>query len=174
MPILFIDEIHTIVGAGATSSGSMDASNILKPALSTGDIRCIGSTTYEEYKNHFEKDRALSRRFEKIEICEPSIHESVLILKGLRSAYESHHDIVYTDAALKAAVELSAKHLNDRYLPDKAIDVIDEAGAYVRLNGAGRRKKNPSRGHRKNRFQNGQDSHEECFKFGQKQTAIPV
>jgi ATP-dependent Clp protease ATP-binding subunit ClpA len=139
--ILFIDEIHTIVGAGATSSGSMDASNILKPALSTGEIRCIGSTTYEEFKNHFEKDRALSRRFEKIEILEPSIQESVLILKGLRSVYESHHGIVYTDAALKAAVELSAKHLNDRYLPDKAIDVIDEAGAFVRLNGAGRRKK---------------------------------
>lgn len=139
--ILFIDEIHTIVGAGATSSGSMDASNILKPALSTGEVRCIGSTTYEEFKNHFEKDRALSRRFEKIEICEPSISESILILKGLRSAYESHHGITYTDAALKAAVELSAKHLNDRYLPDKAIDVIDEAGAYVRLNGAGRRKK---------------------------------
>ena len=139
--ILFIDEIHTIVGAGATSSGSMDASNILKPALSTGDIRCIGSTTYEEYKNHFEKDRALSRRFEKIDIREPSIQESVQILKGLRAAYESHHGIVYTDAALKAAVELSAKHLNDRYLPDKAIDVIDEAGAYVRLNNYGRRKK---------------------------------
>jgi len=139
--ILFIDEIHTIVGAGATSSGSMDASNILKPALSTGDIRCIGSTTYEEFKNHFEKDRALSRRFEKIEIQEPSLQESVLILKGLRTVYESHHGIVYTDAALKAAVELSAKHLNDRYLPDKAIDVIDEAGAFVRLNGAGRRKK---------------------------------
>ncbi len=139
--ILFIDEIHTIVGAGATSSGSMDASNILKPALSTGEIRCIGSTTYEEFKNHFEKDRALSRRFEKIEIWEPSIQESIQILKGLRSAYESHHEITYTDAALKAAVELSAKHLNDRYLPDKAIDVIDEAGAYVRLTGAGRRKK---------------------------------
>jgi ATP-dependent Clp protease ATP-binding subunit ClpA len=139
--ILFIDEIHTIVGAGATSSGSMDASNILKPALSTGEIRCIGSTTYEEFKNHFEKDRALSRRFEKIEISEPSQQESLLILKGLRGAYESHHGISYTDAALKAAVELSAKHLNDRFLPDKAIDVIDEAGAYVRLNGAGKRKK---------------------------------
>lgn len=139
--ILFIDEIHTIVGAGATSSGSMDASNILKPALSTGDIRCIGSTTYEEYKNHFEKDRALSRRFEKIEISEPSQQESLMILKGLRGAYESHHGISYTDAALKAAVELSAKHLNDRFLPDKAIDVIDEAGAYIRLTGAGKRKK---------------------------------
>jgi ATP-dependent Clp protease ATP-binding subunit ClpA len=139
--ILFIDEIHTIVGAGATSSGSMDASNILKPALAGGDIRCVGSTTFEEYKNHFEKDRAFSRRFEKIEINEPSISESVLILKGLRSAYETYHNIEYTDAALKAAVELSAKHLNDRYLPDKAIDVIDEAGARTRLTGGGRRKK---------------------------------
>ncbi len=138
--VLFIDEIHTIVGAGATSSGSMDASNILKPALATGDIRCIGSTTYEEFKNHFEKDRAFSRRFEKIEITEPSAQESVKILKGLRSAYEEHHGIVYTDAALKAAVELSAKHLNDRYLPDKAIDVIDEAGAFIRLTGGSHRK----------------------------------
>ena len=139
--ILFIDEIHTIVGAGATSGGSMDASNILKPALATGDLRCIGSTTYEEYKNHFEKDRALSRRFEKIEIPEPPISESIKILKGLRSYYEDYHGIVYTDAALKAAVELSSKHLNDRYLPDKAIDVIDEAGAFVRLSGATNRKK---------------------------------
>jgi ATP-dependent Clp protease ATP-binding subunit ClpA len=143
--ILFIDEIHTIVGAGATSSGSMDASNILKPVLATGDIRCIGSTTYEEYKSHFEKDRALSRRFEKIELPEPSIAESVLILKGLRSRYEEHHGIVYTDPALKSACELSAKFLSDRFLPDKAIDVIDEAGAYIRLTGKGNRKKiNPT------------------------------
>jgi ATP-dependent Clp protease ATP-binding subunit ClpA len=143
--ILFIDEIHTIVGAGATSSGSMDASNILKPVLATGDIRCIGSTTYEEYKNHFEKDRALSRRFEKIEIHEPPISETIQILKGLRSRYEEHHGIAYTDTALKAATELSAKFLNDRYLPDKAIDVIDEAGAYVRLKGSPHRKKiNPA------------------------------
>ena len=143
--ILFIDEIHTIVGAGATSSGSMDASNILKPVLANGEIRCIGSTTYEEYKNHFEKDRALSRRFEKIEILEPSVDESVKILKGLRSRYETHHDIIYTDTALKAACELSSKYLNDRYLPDKAIDVIDEAGAFVRLSGHGRRVKiNPA------------------------------
>ena len=139
--ILFIDEIHTIVGAGATSSGSMDASNILKPVLATGEIRCIGSTTYEEYKNHFEKDRALSRRFEKIELPEPSINQSVRILKGLRSRYEEHHGIVYMDTALKAACELSAKYLNDRFLPDKAIDVIDEAGAFIRLTGGGRRKK---------------------------------
>jgi len=143
--ILFIDEIHTIVGAGATSSGSMDASNILKPVLTSGEIRCIGSSTYEEYKNHFEKDRALSRRFEKIEIHEPPVSESVQILKGLRSRYEQHHGIEYTDAALKSAAELSAKFLNDRYLPDKAIDVMDEAGAYVRLSGsAGRKKINPS------------------------------
>jgi ATP-dependent Clp protease ATP-binding subunit ClpA len=143
--ILFIDEIHTIVGAGATSSGSMDASNILKPVLATGDLRCIGSTTYEEYKNHFEKDRAFSRRFEKIEIAEPPISESIQILKGLRSRYEEHHDIVYTDSSLKAACELSAKYLYDRYLPDKAIDVIDEAGAFIRLSGASNRKKiNPS------------------------------
>jgi ATP-dependent Clp protease ATP-binding subunit ClpA len=143
--VLFIDEIHTIVGAGATSSGSMDASNILKPVLTSGEIRCIGSSTYEEYKNHFEKDRALSRRFEKIEIPEPPVAESILILKGLRSRYEAHHGIEYTDAALKAAVELSAKFLNDRYLPDKAIDVMDEAGARVRLSGSHQRKKiNPA------------------------------
>ena len=139
--ILFIDEIHTIVGAGATSSGSMDASNILKPVLATGEIRCIGSTTYEEYKNHFEKDRALSRRFEKIELPEPPLKEAVDILKGLRSRYEDHHCIEYTDAALKSAVELSAKYLNDRYLPDKAIDVIDEAGAFITMSGSSRRKK---------------------------------
>ncbi len=143
--ILFIDEIHTIVGAGATSSGSMDASNILKPVLTSGDIRCIGSSTYEEYKNHFEKDRALSRRFEKVEIFEPPINETVKILKGLRSRYEEHHGIVYTESSLKAAAELSAKFLNDRYLPDKAIDVIDEAGAFIRLSGGSTRKKiNPA------------------------------
>jgi len=143
--ILFIDEIHTIVGAGATSSGSMDASNILKPVLTSGEIRCIGSSTFEEYKNHFEKDRALSRRFEKIEVFEPPVAETVKILRGLRSRYEEHHGIVYTDPALKAAVELSAKYINDRYLPDKAIDVIDEAGAFVRLSGASSRKKiNPA------------------------------
>jgi len=143
--ILFIDEIHTIVGAGATSSGSMDASNILKPVLATGEIRCIGSTTYEEYKNHFEKDRALSRRFEKIEISEPSVDQSYKILKGLRTRYEDHHNIVYTDAALKTACELSSKYLNDRYLPDKAIDVIDETGAYIRLTGGTNRTKiNPA------------------------------
>ena len=143
--ILFIDEIHTIVGAGATSSGSMDASNILKPVLASGEIRCIGSSTFEEFKNHFEKDRALSRRFEKIEIMEPPVSETIQILKGLRSRYEEHHGIVYTDAALKAATELSTKYLRDRYLPDKAIDVIDEAGAFIRLTGPSNRKKiNPA------------------------------
>lgn len=139
--ILFIDEIHTIVGAGATSSGSMDASNILKPVLATGEIRCIGSTTYEEYSSHFAKDRALSRRFEKIEINEPSIPTCIRILKGLKSRYEEHHNIVFTETALKSAVELSSRFLNDRYLPDKAIDVIDEAGAAIRLKGEGFRKK---------------------------------
>ena len=143
--ILFIDEIHTIVGAGATSSGSMDASNILKPVLASGEIRCIGSSTFEEFKNHFEKDRALSRRFEKIEIMEPPVSESIKILKGLRSRYEEHHGFAYTDAALKAAVELSNKYLRDRFLPDKAIDVIDEAGAFIRLSGSTQRKKiNPA------------------------------
>lgn len=139
--ILFIDEIHTIVGAGATSSGSMDASNILKPVFDTGELRCIGSTTYEEYKNHFEKDRAMSRRFEKIDVSEPTVLETVRILRGLKSRYEEHHGIIYTDPAVKSAVELSAKYINDRYLPDKAIDVIDEAGAFVRLSGSSRRKK---------------------------------
>ncbi len=138
--LLVIDEIHTIVGAGATSSGSLDASNILKPALSSGSIRCIGSTTYEEYKNHFEKDRALSRRFEKIEVSEPSVKETIEILKGLKSCYEEHHGLKYTEKALETAARLSAKHINDRFLPDKAIDVIDEAGSFVRLSRSSRRK----------------------------------
>jgi len=133
--ILFVDEIHTIVGAGATSGGTLDASNILKPVLASGTLRCIGSTTYEEYKNHFEKDRALSRRFQKIDIAEPSRDEAVDILKGLRPYYEEHHGVHYTDTAIKSAVDLSARHINDRYLPDKAIDVIDEAGAVYRLSG---------------------------------------
>ncbi len=131
--ILFIDEIHTVVGAGATSGGSMDASNILKPVLVAGGLRCIGSTTYEEYKNHFEKDRALSRRFQKVEIHEPSVDETYRILQGLRPYYEEHHGVRYTDASLRAATELSSRHINDRYLPDKAIDVIDETGASLRL-----------------------------------------
>ncbi|WP_027184894.1 ATP-dependent Clp protease ATP-binding subunit ClpA [Desulfovibrio inopinatus] len=131
--ILFVDEIHTIIGAGATSGGTLDASNILKPVLASGKLRCIGSTTYEEYKNHFEKDRALSRRFQKIEIAEPTVDQAVEILKGLKSYYEDHHGVKYTVSALKAAAELSARHINDRYLPDKAIDVIDEAGARYQL-----------------------------------------
>jgi ATP-dependent Clp protease ATP-binding subunit ClpA len=131
--ILFIDEIHTIVGAGATSGGSMDASNLLKPALAAGDLRCIGSTTFPEYKASFERDRALARRFQKIEVLEPSIDETVKILAGLRGRYEEHHDVRYTDEALRAAAELSAKYVNDRFLPDKAIDVVDEAGAAVHL-----------------------------------------
>jgi ATP-dependent Clp protease ATP-binding subunit ClpA len=131
--ILFIDEIHTVVGAGATSGGSMDASNILKPVLSTGRLRCIGSTTYEEYKNHFEKDRALARRFQRIEVDEPTEEQTFLILKGLRRYYEEHHGVRYTLPALKAAALLASRHVNDRFLPDKAIDVIDEAGASVRL-----------------------------------------
>ncbi|MCB9481687.1 MAG: ATP-dependent Clp protease ATP-binding subunit ClpA [Desulfobacteraceae bacterium] len=131
--ILFIDEIHTIVGAGATNSGSMDASNILKPSLTSGSFRCIGSTTHEEFKNHFEKDRALSRRFEKIDVSEPSEEETIEILKGLKSSYEMFHGIKYSEDAIESAVKLSLRHLNERYLPDKAIDVIDEVGAMTAL-----------------------------------------
>ncbi len=137
--ILFIDEIHTIVGAGATSGGSLDASNILKPALGSGDLRCIGSTTYEEYRNLFDKDRALSRRFQKIDLHEPSSDETIEILKGLGSHYEKHHQVKYTEEALESAVQLAVKHLPQRHLPDKAIDVIDEAGAQHRLDGNPRR-----------------------------------
>ncbi len=139
--ILFIDEIHTIVGAGAVSGGSMDASNILKPALASGDIRCIGSTTYPEYKAAFERDRALARRFQKIEVGEPSVGDTIRILEGLKSYYEEHHGVRYTKSALVAAAELSAKHINDRFLPDKAIDVVDEAGAAVKLMPAAKRPK---------------------------------
>ncbi len=131
--ILFIDEIHTIVGAGAVSSGSMDASNILKPALAAGELRCIGSTTYAEYKSSFERDRALARRFQIIEISQPSVADTIKILAGLKSYYEEHHGVKYSTGALRAAAELSAKHINDRHLPDKAIDVIDEVGAAVKL-----------------------------------------
>jgi ATP-dependent Clp protease ATP-binding subunit ClpA len=131
--ILFIDEIHTIIGAGAVSGGTMDASNILKPILTSGKMRCIGSTTYEEYTKYFTKDHALSRRFQKIEIPEPTIDESYQILLGIREKYEKYHNVRYEDAALRAAAELSAKHVNDRHLPDKAIDVIDEAGAFARM-----------------------------------------
>ncbi len=138
--LLIIDEIHTVVGAGATTSGSMDASNILKPALSSGEIKCIGTTTYEEYKNHFEKDRAFSRRFEKIEVPEPTVDETKLILEGLKPYYEEHHGLKYTAQTIEAAAYLSDKYINDRLLPDKAIDVIDETGAYLRLTGKGKRK----------------------------------
>jgi len=131
--ILFIDEIHTIVGAGAVSGGMMDASNILKPALASGDVRCIGSTTYSEYKAAFERDRALARRFQKIEIGEPSVAETIEILEGLKSYYEEHHGVTFTPEAIRTAAELSAKYLHDRHLPDKAIDVLDEAGARVKL-----------------------------------------
>ncbi|MDB5667259.1 MAG: ATP-dependent Clp protease ATP-binding subunit ClpA [Alphaproteobacteria bacterium] len=139
--ILFIDEIHTVIGAGATSGGAMDASNLLKPALSGGTIRCIGSTTYKEFRNHFEKDRALLRRFQKIDINEPTIEDTVKILTGLRTAFEEHHSVKYTPDAIKSAVELSARYINDRKLPDKAIDVIDEVGAMQMLVPPSRRKK---------------------------------
>jgi len=138
--ILFIDEIHTIIGAGATSGGSMDVSNLLKPALAKGEIRCIGSTTFDEYKKIFEKDRALSRRFQKIDILEPTLAETIKILKGLKSRYENHHQLRYTSGSLKIAAELSEKYINERYLPDKAIDVIDEAGSMVRLRSGTKRK----------------------------------
>ncbi len=131
--ILFIDEIHTLIGAGATSGGVMDASNLIKPALTSGELRCIGSTTYQEYRGIFEKDHALSRRFQKIDIVEPSVNETVEILQGLKPRYEEHHGVTYTDEAIRAAAELAARHINDRHLPDKAIDVIDEAGARQRL-----------------------------------------
>ena len=127
--ILFIDEIHTVIGAGATSGGAMDASNLLKPALASGTLRCIGSTTYKEFRNYFEKDRALVRRFQKIDVNEPTLEDSVKILRGLKANYEKHHKVRYTEEAIRAAVELSAKYINDRKLPDKAIDVIDEVGA---------------------------------------------
>ena len=139
--ILFIDEIHTVIGAGATSGGAMDASNLLKPALSGGTIRCIGSTTYKEFRNHFEKDRALLRRFQKIDVNEPTIEDTVKILAGLRSAFENHHSVKYTPDAIKSAVELSARYINDRKLPDKAIDVIDEVGAMQMLVPPSKRKK---------------------------------
>jgi ATP-dependent Clp protease ATP-binding subunit ClpA len=131
--ILFIDEIHTLIGAGATSGGVMDASNLIKPALTSGELRCIGSTTYQEYRGIFEKDHALSRRFQKIDIIEPTVPETIEILQGLKPKYEEHHGVRYTDEAIKGAAELAERHINDRHLPDKAIDVMDEAGARQRL-----------------------------------------
>jgi ATP-dependent Clp protease ATP-binding subunit ClpA len=139
--ILFIDEIHTVIGAGATSGGAMDASNLLKPALQNGSLRCMGSTTYNEYRNHFEKDRALVRRFQKIDVPEPSIEDAVKILRGLKPYYEEHHKVKYTAKAIRTAVDLSARYINDRKLPDKAIDVIDEVGASQMLLPPSRRKK---------------------------------
>ena len=139
--ILFIDEIHTVIGAGATSGGAMDASNLLKPALQSGTLKCIGSTTYKEFRNHFEKDRALVRRFQKIDVAEPSIPDTIKILQGLKPYYEEHHKVRYTNEALKTAVDLAAKYINDRKLPDKAIDVIDEVGASQMLLPESKRKK---------------------------------
>jgi ATP-dependent Clp protease ATP-binding subunit ClpA len=139
--VLFIDEIHTVIGAGATSGGAMDASNLLKPALASGTLRCIGSTTYKEFRTYFEKDRALVRRFQKIDVNEPSIEDAIKILRGLKTNYEQHHKVHYTDEAIRAAVELSAKYINDRKLPDKAIDVIDEVGASRMLQPEGKRRK---------------------------------
>ncbi len=138
--VLFIDEIHTLIGAGATSGGAMDASNLLKPALAEGSLRCIGSTTYKEYRNHFEKDRALVRRFQKIDIAEPSPEDAILILEGVKEYFQDHHDVKYTPDAIRAAVDLSVRYIGDRKLPDKAIDVIDEAGAKQRLRNALSRK----------------------------------
>jgi ATP-dependent Clp protease ATP-binding subunit ClpA len=138
--ILFIDEIHTVIGAGATSGGAMDASNLLKPALQSGQLRCMGSTTYKEYRQHFEKDRALARRFQKIDVNEPSIPDAIKILMGLKPYFEEYHKVKYSDEAIKTAVELSARHMGDRKLPDKAIDVIDESGASMMLLPAGQRR----------------------------------
>jgi ATP-dependent Clp protease ATP-binding subunit ClpA len=139
--ILFIDEIHTLIGAGAASGGTLDASNLLKPALSSGLLRCIGATTYNEYRGVFEKDHALSRRFQKVDVVEPSIEDTIAILRGLKSRFESHHNVKYTNAALTTAAELSARYINDRHLPDKAIDVIDEAGAAQRIQPKSKQKK---------------------------------
>ncbi|MFK7938371.1 MAG: ATP-dependent Clp protease ATP-binding subunit ClpA [Roseovarius sp.] len=139
--VLFIDEIHTVIGAGATSGGAMDASNLLKPALQGGKLRCMGSTTFKEFRQHFEKDRALSRRFQKIDVVEPTVEDAIKILKGIKTYFEDHHSVKYTNDAIKAAVDLAARYINDRKLPDKAIDVIDEAGAAQRLVPASKRRK---------------------------------
>ena len=139
--ILFIDEIHTIIGAGSTSGGALDAANLLKPALARGSIKCIGSTTFKEYRNHIDKDRALARRFQKIDVAEPSVEDTIKILRGLKPYYEEHHNVRYTGGAIRAAVELSARYVHDRKLPDKAIDVLDEAGAAQMLLPAAKRRK---------------------------------
>jgi len=148
--VLFIDEIHTVIGAGATSGGAMDASNLLKPALQGGKLRCMGSTTYKEFRQHFEKDRALSRRFQKIDVNEPSVEDTIKILKGLKPYFEEHHGVKYTAEAIKTAVELSARYINDRKLPDKAIDVIDEAGAAQHLVAESKRRKSLLSAYREN------------------------
>ena len=135
--ILFVDEIHTIVGAGATQGGSMDASNLLKPPLQNGELRCIGSTTHGEYRAAFGRDRALARRFQTIDVTEPSVEECILILHGLRKQFEDHHGVTFTSEAIDAAARLAARHINDRHLPDKAVDVLDEAGAAARLHKPG-------------------------------------
>jgi ATP-dependent Clp protease ATP-binding subunit ClpA len=142
---LFIDEIHTLIGAGAASGGTLDASNLLKPGLSSGQLKCIGATTFTEYRGIFEKDAALSRRFQKVDVVEPTVEQTVEILKGLKSRFEEHHSVKYAVAALQAAAELSAKYINDRHLPDKAIDVIDEAGAAQRILAPSKRKKTISK-----------------------------
>src|SRR5690606_33617356 len=131
--VLFVDEMHTVIGAGAASGGTMDAANMLKPALASGKLRCIGATTFEEYRSHLERDRALARRFQKIEVLEPSLEETVLILKGLLPRYAEFHQVTYTDEAVEAAAKLAQRHLHDRKMPDKAIDLIDEAGADAKL-----------------------------------------
>src|SRR5690349_25076445 len=143
--ILFIDEIHTLIGAGAASGGTLDASNLLKPALSSGQLKCIGATTFTEYRGIFEKDAALSRRFQKVDVVEPTVEQTIEILKGLKSRFEGHHSVKYAATALQAAAELSAKYINDRHLPDKAIDVIDEAGAAQRILPVNKRKKTISK-----------------------------
>src|SRR5450756_1883706 len=143
--ILFIDEIHTLIGAGAASGGTLDASNLLKPALSNGQLKCIGATTYQEYRGVFEKDHALSRRFQKVDVPEPSVEETIAILRGLKARFEDHHSVKYSAAALTSAAELSARFINDRHLPDKAIDVIDEAGAAQRILPKSRQKKTITR-----------------------------
>src|SRR5207245_4899569 len=140
--ILFIDEIHTVIGAGATSGGAMDASNLLKPALASGTIRCMGSTPYQEYRQHFEKDRALVRRFQKIDINEPTVEDAIASLKGLKPYFEDYHRLKYTNEAIEAAVQLSSRYIHDRKLPDKAIDVIDESGAAQMVVSENKRKKN--------------------------------
>ncbi len=172
--ILFIDEIHTIVGAGAASGSTMDASNLLKPSLASGELRCIGSTTYQEYKRSFDRDKALARRFQRIDVLEPSREEARLILAGLKSYYEKHHNVRYTDEALELAVELSSRYINDRYLPDKAIDVMDEAGVGARLAAAdGETATVDTREIERVVVANGQDSRTHGFGFRQGQVGNP-